>query len=333
MTGIVILILFAFFIKRFLKKYEKPLYNHVGQYRYSYHGKNKEYYTETLYYPSDCNNHSIVFLFQSGNPGYIRFYDRFLLHISQAFNKKYDVIGIGQAGQFKKEGSFKRCFNLKQQVDHKIQYFNDLIRQDKYKDSKFVFIGHSFGCYTTLKLINSIDSDRIFHVIMIHPTIDRLVQTPKGQERNNLHKYKLFFQIALKFIDYFVPLSLLRFICLKANEKNRIQNGEDINDCAENIAQWIGYETGLSFMYLTIFQFDEINQLNEQEIKKFTNKMTVYYAKGDEYTPEFIKKDFKDKFSNFVDCFEDEVGLDHAFIFGGSKVKANLIRKLISAKI
>ncbi|KAL4503396.1 hypothetical protein ABPG72_001002 [Tetrahymena utriculariae] len=260
-----------------------------GQYQYSYYGKNKEYYTETLYYPSDCNNHSIVFLFQSGNPGYIRFYERFLLNLSQAFNKMYDVIGIGQAGQFKRERSFKRCFTLKQQIDHKIQYFNALIRQASI--------------------------------------------TPKGQERNNLHRYKLFFQIALKFIDYFIPLSLLRFICLKAYEKDRIESREDINDCAENVAQWIGYETGLSFMYLTIFQFDEINQLNEQEIKKFYNKMTIYYAKGDEYTLEYIQKDFKDKFSNFIDCFEDEVGLAHAFIFGGSKIEAYLIRKLLSAKI
>lgn len=34
----------------------------------------------------------------SGNPGYIRFYDRFLFELSKQLDNKFDIFGIGHLG-------------------------------------------------------------------------------------------------------------------------------------------------------------------------------------------------------------------------------------------
>lgn len=100
-TAIIIsafLLLTNSFIKWKLRKYENPLYKFKGDYRYTIHGKNKKCNTETALFSSNSSDKSIVFLFLSGNPGNVRFYDRFLGYISDIYKRQYDVIGVGQAG-------------------------------------------------------------------------------------------------------------------------------------------------------------------------------------------------------------------------------------------
>lgn len=50
---IVALIFLAYlFVRFYLIKYEKPVYEYRGEYQYSYHGKKNEYFTETVIYPT-----------------------------------------------------------------------------------------------------------------------------------------------------------------------------------------------------------------------------------------------------------------------------------------
>lgn len=71
---------------------------------------------------------------------------------------------------------------------------------------------------------------------MIHPAFDRLVDTPNGKNRMELHKYSLFTNFILKVVDFVVPITILRMMCLINFKGERYEKGEGIEDCAETLA-------------------------------------------------------------------------------------------------
>lgn len=59
----------------------------------------------------------------------------------------------------------------------------------------------------------------------------------------------------------------------------------------------------------------------------------MFYAVKDDWTPEVFKKNFKDQFGHRVRCLEDNLGMGHVFVAGGSLVMAKTIKSLLEGKI
>lgn len=114
-----------------------------------------------------------------------------------------------------------------------------------------MFIGHSFGCYSALKLLTKIDTARIKQTIMIHPAIDRLSETPNGIDKRYLRKYDKYFKFALRILESITPLWILRVISLWIFNKDKYPSDEDITDVAETLACWLRYDTAYSFIKLS----------------------------------------------------------------------------------
>lgn len=95
---------------------------------------------------------SLVLLFICGNPGLVDYYSLFLSTISSSLPCA-TVYGIGHLGHSVRNTSDKLA-TLRDQVDHKIRFVDELNRKYQFKESKvkLVLVAHSIGSWISLEV-------------------------------------------------------------------------------------------------------------------------------------------------------------------------------------
>jgi len=125
---------------------------------------------------------SMLFVIVPGNPGCIKFYERFSEVLVD--NTNIPVWGISHTGHAMSEcgvrhPAVEQC-GLQEQIEHKIQYLNEEVFP---ATDKVVLIGHSIGCYIILQILDRMRSSeqKFFKSILLFPTIERMRVSPQGR--------------------------------------------------------------------------------------------------------------------------------------------------------
>ena len=164
---------------------------------------------------------------------------------------------------------------------------------------------------------------------MLFPALERLLETPNGKSTRLWPYFPLYFLPSLLygFIGS-LPQPLQRFILLKIIAVKSNSKNNDILDIVEGAIKFIHYRNMLNLLYMTKFEYREINELQFDKINKFHDKLYLYYGKNDKWCPETFYKDLKIKFPN-IESEIDQMGVSHAFVIGDSHKIANKLSEFI----
>lgn len=102
---------------------------------------------------SAVNDVRVVVLFICGNPGLVNYYSLFLSTISSSLPSAA-VYGIGHLNHSTSIKPGDRIATLREQVDHKIRFVDELDQQYKFTQgqTKLVLIAHSIGSWISLEV-------------------------------------------------------------------------------------------------------------------------------------------------------------------------------------
>jgi hypothetical protein len=102
---------------------------------------------------SAANDVRVVVLFICGNPGLVNYYSLFLSTISSSLPSAA-VYGIGHLNHSTSIKAGDKVATLRDQVDHKIRFVDQLDQQYKFRESqtKLVLIAHSIGSWISLEV-------------------------------------------------------------------------------------------------------------------------------------------------------------------------------------
>ncbi|KAL4477078.1 hypothetical protein ABPG72_015391 [Tetrahymena utriculariae] len=268
----------------------------------------------------------------SGNPGYIRFYDRFLHELSKQLENKFDIYGIGHLGQFNYQNKpIHNDFSLTDQIDQKVEFMNYLFK--KYPKSRFILISHSIGSYAVLNMLDRIPSEKIVFSYKLYPVIERIKETPNGIHKAKLPYFPYIYlsSFAVGFFSY-LPMSLKRVISKMYLESELDNVKEDVSDMAEIFATYATYSNFYSMLYMTRTEYQMLNERQAKLLDKFSQKMMLYYGIDDAWCPVQYYKDIRIDMPH-LNANLDEKGFLHAFVIGGSTLKSELISGWIKQKL
>ncbi|KAG9455025.1 hypothetical protein H6P81_007929 [Aristolochia fimbriata] len=112
-----------------------------------------------------------------GNPGVAAFYKDFVEAVYQLFEGNASVTAIGHISQTKKNFEGRRLFSLQDQIDHKVNFINQELQNEKVP---ILLVGHSIGAYIALEVFRRFP-EQVIYTIGLYPflTLNRksLVQS------------------------------------------------------------------------------------------------------------------------------------------------------------
>ena len=203
------------------------------------------------------NNSDLIYYIIPGNPGLVEAYQYFLDKVAEYNNA--DAIVIGHLGHCSTSQSLYR---IKDQIEHHKKHY--LLLKEKYKTVKV--IGHSFGTYVMIKLLESgIKFDK---AIMIAPTISKL----QCYNKYSLLTYRPV-KYTLHLIFYLLP-SLTKWI-------NKWSDKINYYNFRENI------------LILLEDELREFKDLPEDTLRDNKDNLLIYYPLVDQYVDPAIMNEYR----------------------------------------
>ncbi|XP_069350444.1 lipid droplet-associated hydrolase [Eulemur rufifrons] len=253
-----------------------------------------------LFDDQSANRPKLLIFILPGNPGFPTFYVPFAKALYSLTNRRFPVWIISHAGHAMAPKDKKilttledpnaqeitDIYGLSGQVEHKLAF----LRTHVPKEMKLVLIGHSVGCYLSLKMLKRDPELPVIRAFLLFPTIERISESPKGRIATPI---LCWFRYVLYAAGYllFKPCpqkikSLLIRVGLQAmNVENEFSLMNVLEPfCLANAA----YLGGQEMMKMV--------ERDNETIKEHLSKLTFYYGATDAWCPkeyyEDIKKDF-----------------------------------------
>ncbi|KAL7092289.1 hypothetical protein ACP275_12G156900 [Erythranthe tilingii] len=104
-------------------------------------------------------------LFVPGNPGVVSFYTEFLESLYELLGGTASVTAIGHISHSQKDWESGRLFSLQEQINHKINFIEQELRDVKVP---IVLVGHSIGSYISLEIFKR-SQEKVVYCIGLYP--------------------------------------------------------------------------------------------------------------------------------------------------------------------
>ncbi|KNC86816.1 hypothetical protein SARC_01048 [Sphaeroforma arctica JP610] len=253
-----------------------------------------------------------------GNPGVIDFYHKYMLSLYESANCKVEVCGLSLAGHAPGLDNQGRLFTLQQQIEHKEDYLTQKLQANP--DLKVVLVGHSVGAYIMLHTLEKLAPERVAGYWGLYPTIQHIGASPNGVRLTPLFEWYNLIGYTASWLQY-LPLRIKKTIV-----RPFVKSGEETN--LDVVASLINYSTAANAISMAKEEMANILDIDESIIHDHGDKMTFFFAEGDEWAPVSHYHDMTERFpkSQILLC---ENNTHHGFVVFDEE--ADLMGKLSCA--
>ncbi|KAI8982153.1 hypothetical protein BDF20DRAFT_818806 [Mycotypha africana] len=221
------------------------------------------YPTETLLWPAtQCTDKKTILLFIPGNPGLVEYYTSFLhgLHKLVA-SPSFEIIGGNQ-------------------IQHKVDCLDQLLKENGSNNVNFILMGHSIGSYIAAAVLKRRPHHHISRVIALFPTLREIALTPNGVNITRLVNRipATVFGITGSLISWFPPpfrQALVQWITG--------QSGEGLQVTAHQLLQKSVLENAVT---MAKFEMESVKELDHDFYMQHLDKFIMYYSANDKWAPK-----------------------------------------------
>jgi hypothetical protein len=252
-----------------------------------------------------------IFVFLTGNPGLVSFYEKFLLHVQQQ-RPSMGVLAVGLTGHSSINKNGSRVFSLDDQVHHKLEIFDMLMQL--HPGVRFYLAGHSVGSFISKEILR-LAGDRIpfERVFLLFPTIRDI-----GKQGGGVH-YLIAPGVRHAVAGF---AGLLSWTPAPVKSALVRAFGPSVADCPGVIEKLISYSTLANVFHLTRTEFEQIRDLDVATLERHLEKLVFYYGTTDGWVPMEHYHDVKSRFPGHPHVYLDKHGSKHAFCLGHSHLIA-----------
>lgn len=214
-------------------------------------------------------------------------------------------------------------YDLRGQLDHKIDFVNQFIP----KDVKVYLIGHSVGSKLCLDLLKSheVFSEQVQHAYLMFPTIEKIGQSKNGERVPTFNRF--FFLLRIFYNSFaLLPTSWRRAIVKW--QSNREGVGEEF---FESSFEYTNPPVIDRIWFLALDEMEKIRELDEETVKKNIHRLKLYYGTKDgwvrtEYFHDLVKR-FPD-----IDAELCKQEYEHAFVLKSGVEVGKMVAEWIDQK-
>lgn len=253
-----------------------------------------------------------------GNPGVTKFYEKFLNHLYELTKKPIWIMSHGGHDKINsklpslKENKF--LYNLQGQVEQKDKFI------EKYLEGvKLYCVGHSVGCKMLLDLLKKERKSNveIEKCIMLFPTIERMAEAPNAAYVMFVINYILWLTLfgswIFTILPKFLQIVLLRCYCFCT--------GIPPNNIPA-MMKLVDPHVLSKVFFLADDEMKIIKELDDETLKIYGEKLTLYYGSSDGWTPLTYYRNLREKHKN---VFAEVCSHEHTFVLKESKEIASLV--------
>jgi len=259
-----------------------------------------------------------------GNPGLIKFYDDYLLHLHKLL--KLPTVGVSHGGHLPALEYSGTCnyLTLPDQILHKLEF----IKEKLSSNTKLILIGHSVGCYIILKMLtHKFVSNRLTKALLLFPTIEHISKTPNGEFWTPVSNYCRLPIACTTYMASFLPFSVKNFLVSWRTKWRELPD-----HLLEACYSCFGFHVVNHALYMAASEMNLLNEFDEDTIKvihEHNEKIIYYYGQSDRWVPHDFYETMKCRFpdANIVLC---EQGYQHDFVLDSPVDMAETSAKILT---
>ncbi|XP_065828879.1 lipid droplet-associated hydrolase-like [Oscarella lobularis] len=293
---------------------------------------------------SDASAVNVVIV--PGNPGILDFYRPFVNALFfDEFNQKANVYAIGHLHQTAEivthasvdPASIRRRFGgstydelnpLEKETLLKVTFIETQLDSK----SKLILIGHSVGAYLVLQTLRHIDIDRVTNVILLFPTVERMLESPNGQRQHVFFKKHAWLPIGFAKFMSLLPNFVRRQLCQFYMSWCKWVPNDDLEHMVDGVMV-MGHGTEMTERILTLAhcEMNVIVKLSSemiQTISRLADRIVFFYAVSDGWVPNDCPEKMAERFpSCHVERASKEI--DHDFCLTKSREVAKRVADFV----
>uniref|UniRef100_H2Z651 Lipid droplet-associated hydrolase n=1 Tax=Ciona savignyi TaxID=51511 RepID=H2Z651_CIOSA len=264
----------------------------------------------------------LVFFVIPGNPGCIRFYEKFadslfsktkipVWGISHVGHSKLPSVDLTEKDKYQHPG--REDCGLSRQIALKVDFLRDEVFPVA---EKVILVGHSIGCYIILQIMSKLDgklAEKVEKGVLLFPTIERMRLTPQGKKLTPMlaNARWLFWAVEYLIHKTDVPVAIESY-------KPDLFSSEPsiIETVADNIAS---HQVADSMTYMGLQEMYEVGlrcRKDDDLVSKFLSRLIFYYGASDKWCPydfyEKMKLEFGSRPGAHIEVADQ--GIPHAFV-------------------
>uniref|UniRef100_H2Z650 Lipid droplet-associated hydrolase n=1 Tax=Ciona savignyi TaxID=51511 RepID=H2Z650_CIOSA len=201
----------------------------------------------------------LVFFVIPGNPGCIRFYEKFadslfsktkipVWGISHVGHSKLPSVDLTEKDKYQHPG--REDCGLSRQIALKVDFLRDEVFPVA---EKVILVGHSIGCYIILQIMSKLDgklAEKVEKGVLLFPTIERMRLTPQGKKLTPMLANARWLFVFAGMMASYAPQWMIKWLIpwfVKSSEPSIIETVAD-NIASHQVADSMTY-MGLQEMY------------------------------------------------------------------------------------
>ena len=208
-------------------------------------------------------------------------------------------------------------------VEGQIRHKKHFIEEHVPADNALILVGHSFGCFLILHLMDQLPAGRVSKCMLLFPAVERLARTPRGRLVHPLVTY----------FHWLVPLLAYPLRFVRASMKEAIVRwyfrGRSVPSCVTDGTMQL-FHSGfiINSLRLTRSEFATLGDADYDLIGKYVDRLTFYYGVDDHWCPRHYYDDMKATFPD-ADIRLCRDAFHHAFVFEESEQVARIVSRWI----
>jgi hypothetical protein len=265
----------------------------------------------------------------SGLPG---FYTTFCRTLYEEFDKEMPIWVIGHAGH-DEPGKEKKMttpplkgneglYDLKGQLDHKIEFYNRFVP----KDVKIYLIGHSIGSKFCMELMKIPEfSKQVEHCYLMFPAIERMAESNKGKLVPTYDRYFFLFRIFYNVL-HVLPKSWKRSLVAWFCRRDKMP--EEFLDPS---VEYTNPPVIDKIWFLALDEMEKIREIDEEAIKSNMHRLKLYYGTKDDWVRTEYYHELVAKFPG-IDAELCKKQYEHAFVLKSGVEVGKMVAEWINLK-
>lgn len=195
-------------------------------------------------------------------------------------------------------------YNLKGQLDHKIEFINKYVPDHV----NIHLVGHSVGAKLSMDLLKIPEfSNKVLDFYLMFPAIEKIADSEKGRLMKYLDKIFFMYRIMVRLLAI-LPQSW-RLAIIKWQHRK-----EDMPmDFLEHSIEYIKPSVIDKIWFMAMDEMDKIKELDEESVKQNMHRMKFYYTKSDPWVRSEFYYDLIQKFPG-IDAQLCKYDYEHAFV-------------------
>ncbi|KAE9590801.1 putative lipid droplet-associated hydrolase, alpha/Beta hydrolase [Lupinus albus] len=243
---------------------------------------------------------SLHVLFVPGNPGVILFYKDFVEYLYEMLGGTASVTAIGHVSQTRKNWEHGRLFSLQEQIDHKI----DFIREEmKNTEVPIVLIGHSIGSYIAIEMFKR-SPDKVKYCIGLYPFLTLNPHSTNQLLIGKIAESRIISAALSCLIASFglLPAWALRFIVRKSLGKSWSANA--VEAACSHLSQ---YHTMRNVLYMAMTEFSGFSEAPDWTfIRERKAQFAFLFGDDDQWGPLQVLEEISEQVPGIVTAIERE---------------------------